>query len=300
MIRVNVFNTSSNLPLLAAMQAGYFESLDLQIEIQHTPNSDEQRAGLAAGRFEIAHAAVDNAVALIESGADAVIVCGGDAGLNDFMVRPEIASFEDLRGKLLAVDAPNTAYALAAKKILKDRGLLEGRDYQVKLAGGTGPRAAAMAGDASLACAMINPPFNFKLRAQGLKSLGSQYDLLGPYQATGAYVMRTWAQANDSLLQRYLTAYIRGQRRVMDRNNESAMRDLLKSNFKLDDLAARDTYEALLTPGFGLVVDAAFSHEGFARVLSIRAEMEGLWGGVSPAPERYFDLSAYEQARARA
>jgi ABC-type nitrate/sulfonate/bicarbonate transport system substrate-binding protein len=296
MIRVNVFNTSSNLPLLAALQAGEFERMGLQVEVQHTPNSDEQRAGLAAGRFEIAHAAVDNAVALIESGADAVIVCGGDAGLNEFMVRPEIANFEDLRGKLLAVDAPNTAYALAAKKILKERGLLEGRDYQVKLAGGTGPRAAAMVSDASLACGMINPPFNFKLRAQGLKSLGSQYELLGPYQATGAYVMRPWAQSHREVLQRYLVAYVRGQRRVMDRAHQAAMIDLLSANFKLDDQAARDTYESLLTPGSGLAPDAAFSLEGFARVLSIRAEMEGMWGGVPPAPDRYLDLGAYEQA----
>jgi len=296
MVRVNVFNTSSNLPLLAALQAGEFERMGLQVEVQHTPNSDEQRAGLAAGRFEIAHAAVDNAVALIESGADAVIVCGGDAGLNEFMVRPEIANFEDLRGKLLAVDAPNTAYALAAKKILKERGLLEGRDYQVKLAGGTGPRAAAMVSDASLACGMINPPFNFKLRAQGLKSLGSQYELLGPYQATGAYVMRPWAQSHREVLQRYLVAYVRGQRRVMDRAHPAAMIDLLSANFKLDEQAARDTYEALLTPGSGLAPDAAFSLEGFARVLSIRAEMEGMWGGVPPAPERYLDLGAYEQA----
>ena len=296
MVRVNVFNTSSNLPLLAALQAGEFERMGLQVEVQHTPNSDEQRAGLAAGRFEIAHAAVDNAVALIESGADAVIVCGGDAGLNEFMVRPEIANFDDLRGKLLAVDAPNTAYALAAKKILKDRGLLEGRDYQVKPAGGTGPRAAAMVSDASLACGMINPPFNFKLRAQGLKSLGSQYELLGPYQATGAYVMRPWAQSHREVLQRYLVAYIRGQRRVMDRAHQAAMIDLLSANFKLDDQAARDTYEALLTPGSGLAPDAAFSLEGFARVLSIRAEMEGMWGGVPPAPDRYLDLGAYEQA----
>jgi ABC-type nitrate/sulfonate/bicarbonate transport system substrate-binding protein len=178
--------------------------------------------------------------------------------------------------------------------------LLEGRDYQIKLAGGTGPRAAAMASDPDLACGMINPPFNFKLRAQGLKSLGSQYDLLGPYQATGAYVMRAWAQAHADLLRRYLTAYIRAQRRVMDRANESAMIELLGANFKLERQAARNTYEALLTAGSGLAPDAAFSHEGFVRVLSIRAEMEGMWGGVPPAPERYLDLSAYEQARALA
>ncbi len=299
-IRVNVFNTSSNLPLMAALAAGDFEREGLQIEVQHTPNSDEQRAGLAAGRFEIAHAAVDNAVALIESGTDAVIVCGGDAGLNDFIVRPEIQGFEDLRGKRLAVDAPNTAYALVAKKILKDRGLLEGRDYQVKLAGGTGPRAAAMASDPELACGMINPPFNFKLRAQGLRSLGTQFDLLGPYQATGAYVMRAWAQAQADVLCRYLRAYVRGQRRVMDRVHASEMIDLLTANFKLESQAARDTYAALLTPGSGLAIDAAFSPEGFSCVLSIRAEMEGLWGGVAPSPQRYVDLTWYQQALAQA
>ena len=296
-LRVNIFNTSSNLPLLAGIQAGYFEQEGLAIEVQPTPNSDEQRAGLAAGRFEIAHAAVDNAVALIESGMDALIVCGGDAGLNDFIVRPEIAGFADLRGKQLAVDAPNTAYALAAKKILKNQGLIEGRDYQLKLAGGTGPRAAALAADPELACGMINPPFNFKLKAQGLKSLGTQFELLGPYQATGAYVMRAWAQAHPDLLSRYLRAYIRGQRLVLDRANQAAMLELLTSRFKLEAAAALNTYEALLTPGSGLAPDAAFSHEGFAQVLSIRAEMEGMWGGQPPAAAKYLDLSFYERAR---
>jgi hypothetical protein len=104
----------------------------------------------------------------------------------------------------------------------------------------------------------------------------------------------------EALLRRYLTAYIRAQRRVMDRANESAMIDLLGANFKLEGQAARNTYEALLTAGSGLAPDAAFSREGFVRVLSIRAEMEGMWGGVPPAPERYLDLSAYEQAQAQA
>ena len=201
LLRVNVFNTSSNLPLLAAMEAGYFASRGLRIEVQNTPNSDEQRAGLAAGLFEIAHAAVDNAVAMAEAGHDVAIVCGGDAGMNELMVRAEIKGFDDLRGKLLAVDAPRTAYALAAKKILKNHGLLENRDYGVKLAGGTGPRAAAMVADPELAAGMINPPFSFSVREQGLKSLGSQFELLGPYQATGAFVMRPWAAAHAGVLQ---------------------------------------------------------------------------------------------------
>jgi ABC-type nitrate/sulfonate/bicarbonate transport system substrate-binding protein len=295
-LRVNIFNTSSNLPLLAAQEAGFFSRRGLALEIQHTPNSDVQRAGLAAGSFDIAHAAVDNAVAMVEAGQDVVIVLGGDAGMNEFMVRQEIKTMTDLRGKVLAVDAPNTAYALVAKKILKNHGLLEGRDYTVRLAGGTGPRAAAMVADPQLAAGMINPPFSFTVRQQGLKSLGNQYALLGPYQATGAFVLREWARAHAELLQDYLAAYIEGQRLVMAPAHRAQMIDLLVRSFKLDAVAAAGTYEALLTPGAGLAPDARFNTEGFQTVLAIRAEMEGMWGGTPPAPAKYVDLSFYDQA----
>lgn len=296
-LRVNIFNTSSNLPLLAAQEAGCFARRGLTLEIQHTPNSDAQRAGLAEGRFDIAHAAVDNAVAMVEAGQDVVIVLGGDAGMNEFMVRPEIQTMADLRGKVLAVDAPNTAYALVAKKILKNHGLIENRDYTVRLAGGTGPRAAAMVADPQLAAGMINPPFSFTVRQQGLKSLGNQYALLGPYQATGAFVQRSWAQSDRAeLLTRYLAAYIEGQRLVMDPARRTQTTELLTRSFRLDPAAAAATHAALLTPGAGLAPDARFDLPGFQAVLAIRAEMEGLWGGTPPAPDKYIDLSCCERA----
>ena len=296
LLRINIFNTSSNLPLFAALENGYFANRDLSIEVQNTPNSDEQRAGLADGKFDIAHAAVDNAVAMIESSIDAVIVSGGDAGMNDFMVRAEINSMADLRGKCLAVDAPNTAYALVAKKILKLNGLLEGRDYKVKLAGGTGPRSAAMVLDAELAAGMVNPPFSFSVRAKGLKSLGTQFDLLGPYQATGAFVMRHWAASHGDALERYLAAYIEGQRYVLNLANRGEMIALLTNRFKLEPAVAQGTYDAVVKPGSGLAPDAGFNDEGFACVLAIRAEMEGMWSGVPPAMEKYLDLSYYRRA----
>ena len=300
LLRVNIFNTSSNLPLLAAVANGFFARRGLSIEIQNTPNSHEQRAGLASGKFDIAHAAVDNAVAMIEAGTkeanDAVIVLGGDAGMNDFMVRAEIHSMEDLRGKLLAVDAPNTAYALAAKKILKLNGLTENRDYTVKLAGGTGQRAAAMVADPQLAAGMINPPFSFSVLDKGLKSLGSQFDLLGPYQATGAFVMRPWAAPHADVLTQYLAAYIEGQRYVMNPANRLEMVALLVARFQLSQAVADGTYDALVKPGSGLAPDARFNAEGFKTVLAIRAEMEGMWGGTPPAPNKYLDLSWYNNA----
>lgn len=300
-LRVNVFPGSSNLPLLAAINKGFFAKRNLQIELQNTPDSDSQRAGLPAGRFEIAIAAVDNAVAMVEVAKnDVIIVMGGDSGMNEFMVRPNINSFADIRGKSLAVDAPNTAYALVARKILKNNGLIDGRDYTLRLAGGTQGRSAAMVANPDLAASMVNPPFSFTVRERGIKSLGRATELAGAYQATGSFVMRSWAAANRSALERYMAAYIEGTRYAMNPANRSEMIKLLEDRFKLLPAVAAQSYDALNTPGFGMATDARLSMEGFRNVLALRAEIEGQWGGKAPEPGKYLDLSYYERALAMA
>ena len=299
-LRVNVFPGSQNLPIFIGLERGVFAKHGLKIELQNTPNSQEQRSGLAEGKFEIAHAAVDNAVAMVEAaGRDAVIVMGGDASMNEFMVRPEIGSFADIRGKAVAVDAPNTAYALVAKKILKNNGLVEGRDYTIRPVGGTAQRSAAMASNPELVAGMVNLPFSITVREKGLKSLGRSRDLIGPYQATGAFVMRPWAQANADALERYIAAYIESSRIAMDPANRSAGAAALGARLKLDPKVADQTVEQIMVPGFGLARDARFDMDGFRTVLALRAEIEGQWGGKPPAPEKYVDLGYYERALKR-
>lgn len=296
-LRVNVFPGSTNLPLLMGIDMGVFARRGLKIEVQNTPNSEAQRAGLAKGLFEIAHAAVDNAVAMVElAREDVIIVSGGDAGMNEFMVRPEIGNFADIRGKVLAVDAPNTAYALVAKKILKMNGLLENRDYTLREAGGVQSRSAALAADTTIAAAMVNPPFSLLIREKGVKSLGRAFDLIGPYQATGAFVMRAWAKDHAAVLERYLAAFIESSRIARNPANKAEALALLEQRFKLAPALAAQTYDALMTPGFGLAREARFDMEGFRRVLSLRAEIEGQWGGTPPAPDKYIDLGYYERA----
>jgi ABC-type nitrate/sulfonate/bicarbonate transport system substrate-binding protein len=143
---------------------------------------------------------------------------------------------------------------------------------------------------------MINPPFSFSVLDKGLKSLGSHFDLLGPYQATGAFVMRPWAVLHADVLTRYLAAYIEGQRYVLNPANRHEMVALLVTRFKLSQQVADGTYDALVKPGSGLAPDAGFNEVGFNTVLAIRAEMEGMWGGTPPAPGKYLDLTYHDAA----
>src|SRR3954453_15850789 len=132
-----MFPGAQSLPVLAAAQGGLFARQGLAVEVLFTVNSDEQRNGLAKGEFEIAQAAVDNAVAMVElAKEDVVIVTGGDSSMNELFVQPDIASVRDLKGQTLLVDAPNTAYALQLKKILLMNGMKEGVDYSLNPIGG--------------------------------------------------------------------------------------------------------------------------------------------------------------------
>jgi len=298
-VRTKVFPGAQALPLIAGVQQGIFERHGIKLELLFTASSQELRDGLAKGDFQVAHSAVDNAVAMVEMAKhDVVIITGGDSSMNEFFVQPEIRSFADLKGKTVIVDAPNTAYALQAKKILRMNGLKDS-DYTLKEVGGTMFRYKAMREDKTNAASMLNPPFSIDAPGAGLKSMGRAIDLLGPYQATGAFVMRKWAAANGELLERYIAAQIEATRWVKAPANKDASVKMLVERFKLQpDVAAR-TYDMLMDPRFGLATDARFNTEGFKSVLALRAEIEGSWGGSAPAPDRYVDLSYYERALKR-
>ena len=293
-LRVNTFPNAKALPLHAGIAHGIFAARGLAVQLALTPGSEAQRKGLASGTFDVAHAAVDNAVAMVDrAGVDVVIVTGGDDGMNQFFVQPYIGSFADLRGRILAVDAPNTAYALLAKKILAKHGLKEG-DYVVKPVGAGPFRLKAMAEHRDYAASMLNLPFTVQAEEMGLKSLGNPVEILGPYQAAGAFVRREWAKANPALLERYIAAYVESLRFSLVHRAESVA--ILEKELKLSRTVAERTFRQLADPRTGFTPDAKFDLAGFRNLLALRAEMEG---GSPAAPERYYDLSYYERAIAR-
>jgi ABC-type nitrate/sulfonate/bicarbonate transport system substrate-binding protein len=299
-IKVKAFPGASALPLIVGTTQGIYEKHGVKVELLFTQNSQEQRDELASGAVQIAHAAVDNAVAMVERAKrDVVIVTGGDSSMNEFFVQPDVRSFGDIKGRTVVVDAPNTAYALQAKKILLMNGLKEGVDYKVHPIGGTQLRYRAMRENREYAASMLNPPMSVDAPGAGLRSMGRAVDLLGAYQAGGAFVLRGWAQANAETLERYIAGLIEASRWTVAPENRAAGARLLVERFKIDPKVSERTMEMLSDPKFGLAPDARFDLQGFRNVLALRAEIEGDWGGTPPAPEKYIDLRYYENALKR-
>jgi len=94
-VRVNVFPGIQNLPHFAAIEQGYFAMRGIDVVMAFTTSSEVQREALAGATCDIAHAAVDNAVAMVDvAKEDVIIVIGLDPSFNRFVVQPEVKSYK--------------------------------------------------------------------------------------------------------------------------------------------------------------------------------------------------------------
>jgi ABC-type nitrate/sulfonate/bicarbonate transport system substrate-binding protein len=290
-LTVMVFPGTQTLPLYAAQARGFFERRGLAVELKAAPNSAEQRAGLAAGRYQIVHGAADQCVALVAAKVDAVVIAGGDNGFNHLFVQPDIARLEDLRGRKLAADVADTGWSFVLYDILKRHGLSRG-DYAIHEAGAPFRRFAAMRDD-KLAGAILNPPFAIHAHRAGLKDMGAVVDSIGPYLGTVPYVLRGWAHTNPETLAAYLAACIEGLRFALDPANRAAAIRLYAERLDIPADIATEMFATASDPANGLAKDAVFDREGFETVLRLRADFEGQAPG---SPEQYFDLSFHRRA----
>ena len=168
---IHVIGLYPHLPIVIAQDRGLFAKYGVNVEVETVPSSDALREKLANGKADLAHAAADNAVAMVETAkVDVVLVMGGEGSVNELIAQPDIHSITDLRGKTLIVDAPNTAYALQLKKILLLNGLKAGKDYEIKPIGATPIRLQAMRDHKEYAASILGPPTSILARSSGFES----------------------------------------------------------------------------------------------------------------------------------
>jgi ABC-type nitrate/sulfonate/bicarbonate transport system substrate-binding protein len=298
LLEVIVFEGVQNLPLFAAEARGFFKERGVDARVHFTPNSWTLRDGLAEGRYQVAHSAVDNAIAMIEAAKkDVAIVMGGDNGFNNLFVQPEIGALEDLRDKAVLVDAPNTAFALVLYRILEQNGL-ERADYVVRSIGATPFRLAEMLKDKSAAAAILNLPFRILAERAGLKDLGEAVGFIGPYLSTAGFVMREWARANADLLTRYIQGYVAGLRWAMDPSNQRSATELLVERLHIAPDVAALALQIATAATTGFAIDAEVDIAGLSNVLKIRSETEAREQGRVPDARKYLDLSHHTDALA--
>ena len=260
-IRLNVFRTDA--AMVAARVQGYFAAEGLDVEITATPNSTDQMRGVSQGKFEIASTAFDNVLAWSgREGAEIVAVAQiSDKTVLPVFVRPEIKTWSDLKGRKLAADAVDTAFALVLRRILLANGLDMTRgDYELAALGTTGLRLESMIKGETFA-GILNPPFDAKALDAGMRRIGDSKEVLPDYPNTLFAVNREWGQKNRDTLVSYLRAWLKGMSWVKEPANREAAIKMVGAELKLNPKQAAESVDELShtgnlnLPGLQVVLD---------------------------------------------
>lgn len=284
---VNVFNVDAGL--VVARAKGLFAANGLEVDVMVTPNSTDQMRGLSLGSWQIVSTAFDNVLGWSgREGAEIVAIAQVAQGITlPVYVRPEINSWEDLRGKPLAVDAVDTAYALVLRRMLLAHGLeMERGDYTLLPKGATGHRLESMNQGETFA-GVLNPPWDAKANAAGMKRFGDQREILPDYPGGVYAVNRKWASENRDILIKYLAAWDQGLHWGRDEKNHHEVVKLISEAEKMNEESAANRLRQLPSNG-------RLNLPGLQTVLDLRVQF-GLTPPMGKNLVKYYDESLYSQ-----
>jgi ABC-type nitrate/sulfonate/bicarbonate transport system substrate-binding protein len=248
-VHLNVFRVDA--ATAAARGNGYFAAERIDVDATPTPSSTAQMSGLSQGKFDIISTGFDNVLAWSgKEGADIIAVAQvRDKTELPLFVRPEIKDWSDLKGKKLAADAADTAFALVLRRILLAHGLdLAKGDYELVAVGATGNRLESMIKGESYA-GILNPPFDAKALAAGMRWIGDSKEVLPDYPNTVLATSREWADKNRNTLIAYLRAWLKGMSWVKDPTNRETAIKTVGTELKLNPKEAQESVEELSKTG---------------------------------------------------
>ena len=274
----------------AAQELGYVAQERLAVTAEVTPSSTVQMQGLVSGRWDIGITAFDNLLASrTREGEQSVAYGVAERITLSLMARPEIARYEDLRGRPLAADAVDTAFALVLRRLLlaHDLDLARG-DYELVAVGGQPERLQSLLRGDTFASILASPT-DVQAEQEGLHRLGQHSEVLPDYPGSVFASTATWlsAASNRDAAIRFLRAWQRGATWVSNPANRDAAIALLMRRQSLPERGAIAAVDAVLP-------SAAIDPGGLATVRNLRAGL-GLAVPANPI-EEYYDLSIYQLA----
>ena len=299
-LRMISFSGATNLPGWVAEEKGFFMKEGLKVSLAVTQGSVEQVKDTLAGKYEIMSTAFDNIVAYAEDQgdyklpepSDFVAIAGVHSGLNRLVVRPEIKSYADIKGKSVAVDAVRSGYATVLYQILENNGLMFEKDYTPLPVGGTSQRLNALKGNKAVA-AILSSPADMDAQKEGFVFLADASEAVGSYQGSAYVVRRGWAKDHEKEVLAFIRAIAAATDYVFE--NKAGALEVMKKRIKgASDEELAKLYERIVGPG-GLNPRAALNMDGVQTVLKIRSQYGEPKKQMGP-PSKYVDVSFYERA----
>lgn len=287
-IRMGIFGKS--LPLIVADAKGFYARHNLTVQYMQVQSSTQQFQYLRDDLYDVLQTSPDNVAnyrlnahnPLCAPGKtcatiDAQGFLGLDYGLNLRLVaRPGISKVEDLKGKTLSVDAPDSGFAYVLYKIMQQHGLERGVDYNVVPVGGVFQRYNdLLSPEGQAAATLLSSGFETRAANAGYILLDPVSSITSPYIGTFAVAKTAWLQQNADVATRFALAYYEALQWSFDPANREEAIQLLMAQPNTDRTLAEQLYAIHLQNGVGDIADASIDHKAVYNILALRQEFNG-------------------------
>jgi ABC-type nitrate/sulfonate/bicarbonate transport system substrate-binding protein len=201
-------------PVWVGHEEGFFAKYGLRTEPKLIGAATEVQA-LLGGSLDIINGGPELVDARLQ-GADVLYVAGM---VNRFVFslysKPDIRRISDLRGKAVGATQPNSSTDFASRILLKDAGLIPGKDVNILYVKGV-PEILAAITQGTVAAGVLSPPTTLKARQAGLKELVNITEKNIPSIQASVGTTGNFIKSRPDVLKRYLQGYIEALKFIAD------------------------------------------------------------------------------------
>lgn len=286
----------SSLPFNVAQRKGYFPREGLNVVMVPIPGgTDRIVAALDKGEIDVGKNATPYMIQAVLKGSDAIAVMSQTTNpIYSLIVRPEIKSFSDLKGKTLGLSTPGDTITLSAVRLLAAKGL-KASDYQAKVVVGTPARFDCLKSGECAGVPMGQP--------EDLAGIKLGFPRLGFTNEAGSDLIfnvdmarRTWGAQNKDTLVRFVRAMASAYAFMNDAKNRDEVTTLIKEDGKISDEIAQQIFAPYLDPSKNVLPKRGeLSLAAFNRVLALMTEVGAIPSPPPPA-EKFVDLQYLQAA----
>jgi NitT/TauT family transport system substrate-binding protein len=235
--------TVTMAPLWIAQEGKMFPRNDLEVEALYLESALVQRA-LIAGEVQFGEMTGALLSAPRLQGADVVMIAGFvDRLLFRLMVRPEIRTPADLKGKRIGTSRFGAAIDRATRMLLTRLGVNPDKDVTFIQIGGEPTLLGALLGKV-IDAALLQPPRHKKAVEAGMKVLANLEEMNIPFQHTGLVTTQKFIAKNPDITRRVVKSFVESIH-LMRTNPETAKKAIGKYMRLNDEREVEETYQLL-------------------------------------------------------
>jgi len=277
-LRLNIFGGLDAWPVYVMHDRGLLTNAGFELAVTPTPGSVPQFKSMLAGDADLALTAMDNIVAYdagqgdpaITGDLDFTAILGIGPGFLKLVTRPDVTTYEQMRGKAFAVDAAGTGFSFVLRRMLEKNGIMPG-EYSFVALGSTQKRFDGIASGQCVG-GVVGAPFDLLGQQKyGLHVFGSAIDVLGHYQATVIMARRSWAQTHRPAIVAFVSAYRSAVAWLYDPANRTEAMAILARNTDLPPGIVAQIAPVTLGSAASYSRTGAFDVAGVDMVMALRA-----------------------------